>query len=247
MSEAPESRPDRPAGSPPGRGGWLWMLLGGLALAALIAYLVARFPDAISSRDDQTRLVYLVLLLVLVASAVVVRWRSRPKLAARQALVWIGIALVLFLGYSYRFELMGVKDRVLGELMPHQGIETGTGTVSFRVASDGHFHIEATVDGTPVRFMVDTGASDVVLRPADARRLGFDLDRLAYTKLYHTANGTVRAAPVRLREIVIGPLVLRDVRASVTEAPMDTSLLGMSLLERLTGFEIRDKTLTLTR
>jgi aspartyl protease family protein len=95
--------------------------------------------------------------------------------------------------------------------------------------------------------MVDTGASDVVLSPADARRLGFDLAELKFTRIYQTANGTVRGAPVRLRRITIGPIEIEDVRASVNGAPMGTSLLGMSFLGRLMGYEVTTDTLTLIR
>ena len=105
--------------------------------------------------------------------------------------------------------------------------------------------VEALVDGTALRFLVDTGATDVVLSPADAQRLGFDLSSLSFTQLYNTANGTVRGAPVRLRNVSLGPIQLRDVRASINEAPMRSSLLGMSFLGRLSSFEIRGDSLTL--
>ncbi len=86
-----------------------------------------------------------------------------------------------------------------------------------------------------------------MLSPADARRLGFDLGRLAFTEYYATANGTVRGAPIRLDEIVVGPIRLTNLRASVNEAAMDTSLLGMSFLNRLDSYEVRGDTLTLRR
>jgi aspartyl protease family protein len=76
--------------------------------------------------------------------------------------------------------------------------------------------------------------------------LGFDLKSLKFTRVYHTANGTVRGAPVRLRQITLGPIAMRDVRASVNEAPMTSSLLGMSFLSRLSSYKVSKDTLTLT-
>ena len=110
--------------------------------------------------------------------------------------------------------------------------------VVIRAGNHGHFVAEVTVDGTDVRFLVDTGASDVVLSPADAERLGFDPARLRFSKFYRTANGTVRGAPVRLSEMKIGPIRVTDVRASVNEADMNRSLLGMSFLNRLSGYAV---------
>ena len=93
--------------------------------------------------------------------------------------------------------------------------------------------------------MVDAGASNVVLSPADARRLGFDLARLSFHQVFRTANGMVRGAPVTLAEIRIGPIELHNVRASVNGADLSQSLLGMSFLDRLAGYSVENGTLTL--
>ena len=104
--------------------------------------------------------------------------------------------------------------------------------------TNGHFVLEALVNGVRVRFLVDTGASDVTLTPQDARRLGFNARNLKYNKAYQTANGVVRGAAITLREVTVDQLSLYDVKASVNEAPMQISLLGMSFLGRLRGYEV---------
>ena len=109
----------------------------------------------------------------------------------------------------------------------------------------GHYRVEAAVNGVPVAFMIDTGASDIVLSPADAERLGLRPDRLRYTGRASTANGEVALAPVSLREIRIGQLTLRDVDAVVNRSPMPFSLLGMSFLASLEGWEARGDRLLL--
>lgn len=103
---------------------------------------------------------------------------------------------------------------------------------------NGHFLIEAVVNGEPVDFLVDTGASDVILDPEDAERLGFHPHTLAFEERYRTANGTVRAARVTLRELRIGQHSLFDVDAAVNEAPIGISLLGMSFLKEFGGYRV---------
>jgi len=110
---------------------------------------------------------------------------------------------------------------------------------------NGHFVIEATVDGVPVTFLVDTGASDIVLTLDDARQLGFLPQTLDFSQRFQTANGEVRGAPVRLRELRIGQFSLYDLDASVNEAPLAISLLGMDFLEQLGSYQVEDGRLIL--
>ena len=101
------------------------------------------------------------------------------------------------------------------------------------------------MDGVAVRFLVDTGASHVILSAGDARRLGFDLDSLTYSRPYRTAAGTVFAAPVVLGAVTIGPIRIAGVQASVGGAALGQSLLGMSFLNRLSGYRVAGGRLTL--
>lgn len=194
------------------------------------------------------RLVYLVLLLVLVGSSVVVGWRQHAGLALKQALVWIAIGLALVIAYSFRTEVGTLAMRVTGELAPSRAIETGPGEVVLRRGMDGHFHADGLVNGTHVRFLVDTGASDVALSEADARRLGIDLSTLRFDRIYVTANGRVPGARVVLDEVSIGSVTLRGVDASVTRGGgLEQSLLGMSFLGALTSMRVDGDRLTLVR
>ncbi len=220
---------------------WLALVLG---VTALAAFLVWRFPGALYSDYEWARLVYLVVLLVLVSSALLARGKLRLKGAANAAALWLAILAVLTLGYSYRQELGAIGGRVLGEFLPHRGT-LASGEIRFPAGRDGHFRIEALVNGTPVRFLVDTGASGIVLSPADASRIGFNPESLSFTGFAETANGTVRTAPVRLGSLEIGPIRLTGLTASVNRAAMRGSLLGMSFLERLESFEVRDGRLIL--
>jgi aspartyl protease family protein len=219
-------------------------ILAGVGL--LIGWLALETPGSMESSDDQIGLVRHLAWLLVLLPAVALVGRYRARAAIRDAALWFGVLGLLVVGYAYRGELARIAGRVGAELVPHRGtVADGGGTIAFRAARDGHFHVEAAVDGVPVRFMVDTGASNVVLSPADARRLGFDLAKLSFHQVFHTANGMVRGAPVTFAEVRIGPIALRDVRASVNGADMSRSLLGMSFLNRLGGYTVENGTLTL--
>ena len=108
---------------------------------------------------------------------------------------------------------------------------------SIAKASDGHYWAEADVNGSRVRFLVDTGASAVALTPADAERLGFEPKRLNYAYKVMTANGEAHAAAVKLASISVAGAQVANVDALVLDKGLDTSLLGMTYLGRLSGYE----------
>lgn len=104
-------------------------------------------------------------------------------------------------------------------------------------AKDGHYWADAKVNSTHVRFLVDTGASAVALTAADANRLGFRASSLSYDYRVMTANGEARAAKINLDSVSIAGTRLTDVDALVIDKGLDTSLLGMSYLGRLSRWE----------
>lgn len=104
-------------------------------------------------------------------------------------------------------------------------------------AADGHYWAEGEVNGQAVRLLVDTGATAVALTPADAKRLGFQLDRLRFGYNVVTAGGRARAAPVKLASVTVAGARVENVDALVIEKGLDASLLGMSYLGRLSSFQ----------
>jgi len=104
-------------------------------------------------------------------------------------------------------------------------------------SSDGHFWADGEVNGRSVRFLVDTGATAVALTPEDAEKLGIDPAELKYGYKVVTAGGQIRAASVRLSSITVAGARLENVDALVIEKGLDTSLLGMTYLGRLSRFE----------
>jgi aspartyl protease family protein len=178
--------------------------------------------------------------------------RTKPMQAIRYMLTWLAIGFCLIAGYSYRDQLTTVASRVGGELLPSGQIvsvetgEEGETAVRVRRRLDGHFAVRASVNGQSMSLMVDTGASSVVLKPADAERAGIDLNSLSYTVPVDTANGTTYAAAVRLRTLAVGPLLVRNVDALVARpGSVKENLLGMSFLRRLRSYEFANDYLTL--
>jgi aspartyl protease family protein len=160
---------------------------------------------------------------------------------------WGGLFVLVILGYSFRYELAGLRDRVVGELLPHRALTVGEGVVAIRAGSNGHFDVEVEVEGTPLRFMVDTGASEIALSRRHAEQIGLDLQQLNFSQRVRTANGMTLAAPIRLKELRLGPIVMRDVSASVVRNMDGPSLLGMNFLDRLSSYEVSNGVLTLRR
>lgn len=112
-------------------------------------------------------------------------------------------------------------------------------------AADGHFWAEAKVDGRAVRFLIDTGATAVALSQTDAKRLGIDTKALDYSYKVMTASGETRAASVKLASVSVAGAQVRDVEALVVEKGLETSLLGMSYLGRLSSFQATPRALVL--
>lgn len=111
--------------------------------------------------------------------------------------------------------------------------------------ADGHFWAEAKVDGRAVRFLIDTGATAVALSQTDAKRLGINTKDLDYSYKVMTASGQTRAASVKLASISVAGAQVRDVEALVIEHGLETSLLGMTYLGRLSSFQATPRALIL--
>ncbi|MDH3229089.1 MAG: TIGR02281 family clan AA aspartic protease [Alphaproteobacteria bacterium] len=234
-----------PRGAKSGGKRWLAFVAVAIGLTALLVWLSGRYPSALDSQDSMIDLVRWGAILVLVASGILASRRLTLGKAVRDLAIWAAVVAGLVAVYGFRSELTMVGGRILGELEPSRSQQRAGGELEFRRGGDGHFYIDAKVNGRPVRFLVDTGASDIVLSPADARRLGFRSSALTFNRVYETANGVGRGAPVVLDSVAVGAIRFREVSASVNDAAMSDSLLGLSFLDRLSGYEVRGDSLIL--
>lgn len=163
----------------------------------------------------------------------------------RHLLVWALIVVLLVVGYSFRDDMAGLAMRVRSELIPSYPVAAPGGAVVISRDQDGGFYVTGKVNGRPVRFLVDTGASDVVLSPADARRLGIDVDTLTFGHPVETANGQGFGAPITVDTLQVGSISLTQAPVSVNKAAMSSSLLGMAFFNRLKSFRFEGDRLVL--
>jgi aspartyl protease family protein len=221
----------------------LWILL---AVLAGVLVLVARDDKVLAglSQVDLTSLAVKIILVVVIGSFALTLFRERFATALQSALIWVVIALLLVIGYTYRSELQDVSERVLAEFVPGHAATRGR-TVEI-VRSGGSFSVGAQVNGARVPMALDTGASSVVLTQEAAKAAGLPLEVLAYTVNVDTANGRARAAPVTLDRLAVGGILERSVPALIVQpGQLHTSLLGMSFLNRLESWEVRGDQLLL--
>ena len=216
---------------------WIVLTLG-LALVVLLARHSEGLTGAVSS-GEMASLAYKVALVVVISGAVLTLFRQNFTQALASALFWVVIAFVLVLGYTYRFELYDVGDRVLVELAPGRVSSRGR-TVELARASSGEFRIGTEVNGVRVAMVLDTGASAVVLTHEAAMAAGLPTEFVKYTVSVETANGHTLAAPVTLDRIAVGDIVERKIPALIAQpGQLKLSLLGMSFLNRLQSWEVR--------
>ena len=187
------------------------------------------------------RLIYLIVLMAMVAGWFFMQSRQGWNKTLQQVAVWAMIFTGVAAGYGLWEDINRQGD------IPRQAYEASTGSVTLPRARDGHYYLTATINGTPLRFVVDTGATDMVLTRADAEAAGLSPDNLNYLGRASTANGEVRTAYVRLEEVELGGVRDTDVPAVVNEGEMRQSLLGMGYLQRWGRIEITNGELILTR
>lgn len=217
---------------------WVFVLGVALSLAALIA---TNDQDAIAGllRHDIGSLTLKIALAVFAGGLVLVTFRERLSKALEAMLFWVVIGLLLVVGYTYRFELRDVADRVMAELMPGHVASHGQNAEVVR-GRGGDFALTARINGAKIPMVLDTGASSVVLTQEAAKAAGLPIEVLTYSVNVDTANGRTYAAPVTLDRLAIGSVVERAVPALVAQnGQLKSNLLGMSFLNRLSGWDVR--------
>jgi aspartyl protease family protein len=226
---------------------WIFLLLA--AIVGLLIWQLDRiFPGRLDHEEARMQIMYSGLLLAAMAPGVLLAFKGRIGQGLRYAVIWIALlggALVL---YAFRDMFEPVITRVHHELNPSAARLNAQGEVIIKRSQDGHFYVDAHVNGQRVYFMVDTGASRVALSFQDARRVGIDVEALRFTIPVGTANGIAMNASIALDSVAIMPLIVENVRASVAkDGQLSQSLLGMSFLEALGGYRVEGDELILWR
>ena len=224
----------------------LWILLLGLSLAVVVlASGNGQSTIGDLTTGDFASLLVNVAWLVLIAGVLIALFRERLTKALEAAVLWIVIALLLMLGYTYRFQLHDIADQVMAELVPGRIADSGR-TVALARAQSSDFQIATDVNGNNIPMILDTGASSVVLSNEAAKVVGLPVEVIKYTVSIATANGHTKAAEVTLDRVAVGSIVERAVPALIAQpGQLKTSLLGMSFLNRLQSWEVRGDKLVL--
>jgi aspartyl protease family protein len=192
------------------------------------------------SGDQIGSLAYLVLLGVVIAGWHLVANRRQLGKLAQQAAIWVFI----FLG---AIVAVGLWSDIRDTVAPRQAVMQDGAQIVVPMQPDGHFYLTLEVNGTPVRFVVDTGATEMVLSAEDATRVGLKPEALVFSGRAFTANGMVETAPVRLETVALGGVVDQGLRAVVNSGDLGESLLGMSYLRRFDRIEISGGQMVLER
>lgn len=192
------------------------------------------------NEDMLMRVVFLVILLLCIGGSFWTAMRNDLSKTMQQAAIWVLIFMGMVGG-------IGLYNDIAGKHLPRQSVAGSGAEIIAPRYRDGHYHLTLAVNGVDVAFLVDTGASQVVLTKDDARRIGLNPDTLRYSGQAYTANGVVQTAPVVLDSVQLGDIVDRGLPAVVNGGDMDGSLLGMTYLEAFSSIEIKDNALVLKR
>ena len=241
QTPSPLPGPAPTSGFPVGLAVWL----GLIATAVVVVAVLARLNPTAMPKADRPDVWYLFGLLALVSSGLVRMRRFNLSATVRNLAGWTAIFAVIFVGYTFRGDLAAAGMTVRTALNPERAVTSAPGRVVIGKSANGQFYVGGAVDGQPARFMIDTGAGEIVLSPDDATRAGLTPALGAFTQPAETANGVGYTAAAVLTSLTVGSIRLTDVPVRVNKTPMSSSLLGMTFLKRLESYEFKGDQLTL--
>ncbi|MET0250126.1 MAG: TIGR02281 family clan AA aspartic protease [Sphingobium sp.] len=186
--------------------------------------------------------------IVLVGSALVAR-RLPMNAVLRMALLWIGIFALLWAVFSSAEQAGWLKGQGVRSPGPPPGetqAAVAGGALRIAVSMDGHYWAEGTINGTPARFLIDSGASVTALSDRTARAAGLNMDSAGPPLVMTTANGKVEVQRTSIGTLQVGPIRASDLEAVVSPGFGDVNVIGMNLLSRLKSWGVRDGHMVLT-
>ncbi|WP_114951232.1 retropepsin-like aspartic protease family protein [Sphingosinicella terrae] len=195
-----------------------------------------------SDGDQAVHVLYLLGVLVLVGSALVVR-RIPLAQGLKMLAGWVLIFAAAFIIFTMKDEFLALGNRLL--LETRGGVEqTAGGEIRIRQAPDGHFWVTAEVNGEPVRFLIDSGATTTSLSRETADRVGI-APGTGFQAMVRTANGIVMVDRGRADTLKVGTIERRDVGVHISDAFGDMNVIGMNFLSSLSSWSVEGRTLVM--
>lgn len=230
------------------RSPFFWLVLGVFGLTLVLLLLR---PTGAATFDVTSAQVAQALGLVAVLAFVLLGITGRGTFgrAARNALAWGLVLVVILVGYTYWDEITSLAQRFTGAVVEGAPVTTDgkSGEVVITRGRGGHFVVNVTLNYAPIDMMIDTGASVITLTPEDASFAGIQVRQLNYNVPVQTANGTALAAAVVIDRLMVGSIERRRVSALVAQPGMlDQSLLGLNFLNSLQSFTVSGRQMILT-
>ena len=194
--------------------------------------------------EDGPSLIWGVVCLVLLMSSLAAR-RLPLGYVAKAAFAWIAIFAVLFAIFSFRFEFKAVWERVKADISGTAGQSVSGEDITIRRQDDGHYWLQVDVNGKPVRFMIDSGATTTAVNANTARETGIEVDANGYPVFLNTANGSVAAQRGIIQSLKIGTHEIGQHNVVVSESFGDTNVLGMNFLDSMQSWKVEGNVMTL--
>ncbi len=157
--------------------------------------------------------------------------------AAKMALAWVGIFAVLFVGFLHKDDVLNVWDRAKADLTG-SAIASSGNAMRLRKEEDGHFWVNASANGQPVRFMIDSGATTTTVSKGTARRVGIAFPDQAKAEEVDTANGVIKVLPTMVASFRVGEIERDGLGVDILPADDDVNLLGMNFLSSLSRWRV---------
>ena len=185
-----------------------------------------------------------IVILVMVASGLFAR-RLPLGQTVKYAMAWVAIFAGIYGLVLFRHDFAAVWSRAKADLgFGHEATVRGDETI-IRQSDDGHYWVTAEVDGEPVEFLIDTGATTTAITPETALALGLDVDRSRAPMIVSTANGEIQTWPSRVENITVGNIRMETLDVQVSDVPNSVNLLGMNWLSALGRWRVEGREMVL--
>ena len=197
-----------------------------------------------SMSEDGPSLIWGLVCVLLLISSLAAR-RLPLGEVGKIALAWVAIFATLFAVFSFRFEFLTIWDRLKADVAGTSGQTVSGETIEIKRQDDRHYWLQVEINGNPVRFMIDSGATTTAMNAETAKDAGVDVDNDAYPVIINTANGSVTAKRGVIQNLQVGPHKVSGHNVVVSENFGDTNVLGMNFLDSVKSWKVEGNVMTL--